>query len=194
MHELNARAATKYDSSNKAHERKLLELWDLAMPGVKLESRISSQWGLIGFQGNDPATDFRGMGLLGLDDLHYYAKVHSASFQRVLQSSRHETAWFSMAVVGINITGFVISLVRTRQLQGYFYKFGTTKDVYEEFYCYVFDSFEKIWTQYATPLTIMDFGRVFQEFQGKIEKQLLEGYPTVLDEDSVVFLKGKKAK
>jgi hypothetical protein len=116
MHELNTRAATKYDSGNKAHERKLLELWDLAMPNEKLTSRISEQWTTIGFQGVDPATDFRGMGrcrmfvpaicvlrvrwltffkgLLGLDDLHYYAKVHSQSFQRVLKSSQHETAWY----------------------------------------------------------------------------------------------------
>lgn len=39
------------------------------MPTVKLESRITKQWGDIGFQGEDPKTDFRGMGLLGLINL-----------------------------------------------------------------------------------------------------------------------------
>ena len=39
------------------------------MGDKKLDSRISGQWGELGFQGNDPATDFRGMGVLGLDQL-----------------------------------------------------------------------------------------------------------------------------
>ncbi len=40
-------------------------------PSVELEDRITKQWQDIGFQGNDPATDFRGMGLLGLTCLQY---------------------------------------------------------------------------------------------------------------------------
>jgi hypothetical protein len=62
---------TGYDSSNKDHEEKLLELWDLLMPARKLESRVSNSWKDIGFQGDDPKTDFRGMGILGLENLQY---------------------------------------------------------------------------------------------------------------------------
>lgn len=32
------------------------------MPDTELNGRITKQWGDIGFQGNDPQTDFRGMG------------------------------------------------------------------------------------------------------------------------------------
>lgn len=42
---------------------------------------------------------------------------------------------FSMAIVGINITDFALQLVRTRQLQYFLYKYGTTKTMFEEFYC-----------------------------------------------------------
>jgi len=35
----------------------------------QLTSRVSDQWTDLGFQGHDPATDFRGMGLLGLQQL-----------------------------------------------------------------------------------------------------------------------------
>ncbi len=31
--------------------------------------RITKQWQDIGFQGDDPGTDFRGMGMLGLHNL-----------------------------------------------------------------------------------------------------------------------------
>lgn len=46
-----------------------LQLWEFLKPNTPLESRISKQWCEIGFQGDDPKTDFRGMGLLGLYNL-----------------------------------------------------------------------------------------------------------------------------
>ena len=46
-----------------------LQLWNSLRPETKLESRISKQWTEIGFQGDDPMTDFRGMGMLGLQNL-----------------------------------------------------------------------------------------------------------------------------
>jgi hypothetical protein len=36
------------------------------MPDKVLSERISKDWQDIGFQGKDPATDFRGTGYLGL--------------------------------------------------------------------------------------------------------------------------------
>ena len=45
------------------------QLWVVLTNGQHLESRTSSQWTQIGFQGEDPMTDFRGMGMLGLDQL-----------------------------------------------------------------------------------------------------------------------------
>jgi hypothetical protein len=41
------------------------------MPGHELKSRYSEQWKEIGFQGKNPATDFRGMGILGLQNLWF---------------------------------------------------------------------------------------------------------------------------
>ncbi len=40
------------------------QLWTALMPGEQLEARVTKQWGDIGFQGKDPATDFRGMGTM----------------------------------------------------------------------------------------------------------------------------------
>lgn len=47
----------------------VLQLWKELRPDTPLSARISKQWCEIGFQGNDPKTDFRGMGLLGLLNL-----------------------------------------------------------------------------------------------------------------------------
>ena len=58
-----------YNSENADHEALLAQLWSKLKPNTKLTSRISKQWTEIGFQGDDPMTDFRGMGLLGLHNL-----------------------------------------------------------------------------------------------------------------------------
>ena len=38
------------------------QLWHALRGGERLEARVSKRWQLLGFQGDDPATDFRGMG------------------------------------------------------------------------------------------------------------------------------------
>ena len=47
----------------------MLQLWNTLTPDEPLEQRYTRQWGDIGFQGTDPASDFRGMGLLGFYNL-----------------------------------------------------------------------------------------------------------------------------
>lgn len=54
---------SKYDSNNQEHEQILLLLWERIFPKEKLTARKSKQWVGAGFQGEDPATDFRAMGL-----------------------------------------------------------------------------------------------------------------------------------
>jgi hypothetical protein len=135
LHTLNARASVKYDSENTAHERKLRQLWDLMMPNEPLKSRISTQWTKIGFQGKDPATDFRGMGMLGLDNLFYLAKHYPATTERILDSSGHLSSGFSMAVVGINLTYLSLNLFRNRELYYHFYVQGVNVEAFHEFYC-----------------------------------------------------------
>ena len=44
-----------------------------------LEGLVSEAWKLLGFQGTDPSTDFRGMGLVGLQHLLYFANHDSTS-------------------------------------------------------------------------------------------------------------------
>lgn len=69
LHDLESFRTTGYDSSKLEHEKTLLELWTLLMPMTELESRVCNSWKDIGFQGDDPKTDFRGMGILGLQNL-----------------------------------------------------------------------------------------------------------------------------
>ncbi len=45
-------------------------VWERLRPGRKIKARKSNEWIELGFQAEDPATDFRGAGLLGLINLH----------------------------------------------------------------------------------------------------------------------------
>ncbi|KAG0368435.1 hypothetical protein BGX24_002833 [Mortierella sp. AD032] len=170
--EINQRVHTKYDSTNPAHERKLLLLWDLLRPQDKLDGRYTKQWGEIGFQGKDPATDFRGMGMLGLDDLVYYAKYYPMSSKHALECSHDPISWYSFAIVGINITAFAVQTLRTRQLQYYLFLNGTDRSVYHELYCYLFHRFNAYWSTLEPKPSIMDFERVFADFKIVMERQL----------------------
>lgn len=78
------RMSTPYDKANGEHEAALMRLWQLTFPDVPLESRISSQWSKVGFQGTDPATDFRGFGVLGLDAMIYFAGNHTDEWRGVI--------------------------------------------------------------------------------------------------------------
>jgi hypothetical protein len=155
------------------------------MPHQELTGMISTQWQEIGFQGRDPSTDFRGMGLLGLQDLFYYAKMHTKYAQHTLKVSQHQTAWFSYAIVGINVTAFALHLCRTRHLQLFFYTNGVNVQTYHEFYCWLMYNFGKYWSEYKYPITVLDFERVFKEFQNKVLGILVEDRIVLLNEEKL---------
>ncbi|CAO3634715.1 unnamed protein product [Cunninghamella echinulata] len=171
--EVNENAHTKYDSTNIIHEQKLLKLWSNLMPTIELESRLTKQWAEIGFQGNNPASDFRGMGVQGLDDLIYYTKTYPEAAQNSFINSQHPVSWYPFAIVGINISQFTIQILRTRQLQYYLFKYGITKDIYQDLYCYFYYTFNEYWNSFEEPrLTVMDFERVFKLYKQTIQAQI----------------------
>lgn len=91
VQEIESLRTISYDSQNLEHEKKLLQLWEALNPSYPLTARISKQWSEIGFQGEDPMTDFRGMGILGLDNLIYFATNHTKVARLILLHSNHPT-------------------------------------------------------------------------------------------------------
>ena len=61
---------------NAEHEALLRQLWTLCAPadgaGMPFPGAPSDEWRAFGFQGSDPQTDFRGMGLFGLVAIVYF--------------------------------------------------------------------------------------------------------------------------
>ena len=60
----------KFSFTNSEDAEKLVEIWEsLKGKGDQLILHISKRWSEIGFQGKDPSTDFRGMGMLAVINL-----------------------------------------------------------------------------------------------------------------------------
>ncbi|XP_041358917.1 ELMO domain-containing protein 1-like [Gigantopelta aegis] len=164
----------RYDSDNDDHETKLLNLWDLMMPGTELQQRIWKQWTEIGFQGKDPRTDFRGMGILGLDQLLYLAKVYPNQAKHLLSQSQHPQYGFSYAIVGINMTDMCYNLLKLKRLRGHFYNLRNDAPELSDFhevYCYVFVDFVTFWFD-EKPKDIMEFERLKDKYQKKMMRKL----------------------
>ncbi|NXT08759.1 ELMD2 protein, partial [Prunella fulvescens] len=170
-----------YDSENEEHEEQLIELWNLLMPHETLKARISKQWCDIGFQGDDPKTDFRGMGLLGLVNLVYFSKHYTNEARQILSRSNHPKLGYSYAIVGINLTEMAYSLLKNGALKGHLYNVVSglpQMEHFHQFYCYLVYEFDKFWFE-EEPESIMHFNQYREKFHEKIKGLLLD-YNVVL--------------
>ncbi|GIY19656.1 ELMO domain-containing protein 2 [Caerostris darwini] len=174
LYEIELLRKTPYSSDNKEHEDKLLKLWSLLNPDRRLENRISKQWTEIGFQGDDPKTDFRGMGVLGLENLLYFATEHTDAARHVLLHSNHPTYGYSFAIVGINLTSMAYDMLKNQSLQVHLYNSVKGRPFIKHFhyvYCYLFYEFDKFWLS-EKPRDIMEFSRIRSKFQDSVLKKL----------------------
>ncbi|NWT51749.1 ELMD2 protein, partial [Erythrocercus mccallii] len=170
-----------YDSENEEHEEQLIELWNLLMPHENLRARISKQWCDIGFQGDDPKTDFRGMGLLGLVNLVYFSKHYTNEARQILSRSNHPKLGYSYAIVGINLTEMAYSLLKNGALKPHLYNVVSglpQMEHFHQFYCYLVYEFDKFWFE-EEPESIMHFNQYREKFHEKIKGLLLD-YNVVL--------------
>ncbi|VDK69394.1 unnamed protein product [Litomosoides sigmodontis] len=168
----------KYDCKNENHEKRLLKLWELLMPKEDLKARMTDQWQKIGFQaikftslmsGHDPATDFRGMGILSLEQLIFLAQYDVAHAQSILSLSNHPLYGFPMAVTGINLTALVRRLLQCNALKMHFYNttFGTpTIDNFHHVFCQVFKLFCAFWTRRKPELIY--FNNIKDDFEDQL--------------------------
>ncbi|XP_022326725.1 ELMO domain-containing protein 2-like [Crassostrea virginica] len=175
---------TFYSHENPEHEEKLMQLWDILMPSEKLESRKSKQWSTIGFQGEDPMTDFRGMGILGLNQLLYFAIKYPDQCKTLLSRSHHPKYGYSFAIVGINLTSMTYEALRKGSLRTHFYNVTDKAPKIQDFhevYCHVFWEFDKFWFD-EEPEDIMQFGPMRDKFNRRLLHKLSKSQ-TILQSD-----------
>jgi hypothetical protein len=154
---------TPYSSTNPRHERALEELWSMLRPGqARQGGRISKDWADIGFQGTDPATDFRGMGYFSLLNLLALAQEHPAFCARhiatYLQPGGELTYW-PFAITSINVSGWLLEMLGAGELDSELLKRGMSMHTLNFIHYALFVRFVQAWER-ARPKSVMEFGRI----------------------------------
>jgi len=171
-----------YDTQNEAHEKTLFNLFTASFPNVALEDRITKQWKELGFQGKDPATDFRGTGVFGLKNLVYFAENYPIKFNEYLIGIKHFDH-YPFAVTGINITNALFEILgwgfkqtsSTARVQ--FTKlltcntdFTYQEKCFQEVYCLAFTIFDNEWSKASASYFL--FPKIIATARERLENEL----------------------
>ncbi|KAK4527235.1 hypothetical protein GAYE_SCF37G5157 [Galdieria yellowstonensis] len=176
------RQATSFDHDNPQHEETLFKLWDLLLVSSPSPcSRKSEEWKKLGFQGLDPCTDFRGGGLLALQQLVYFAETRR---ELALQMLKEASDSYPFACVGIHCTAAIVQLVHEDYLDMLLYACSEEQafKVIHERYCELWIRFHRSWKN-KTWEDIMSFQTCFQQQVDKAKQSIAKyGYITETDE------------
>jgi len=103
---LRRRLGVAFDGDDPEHRRALAVLWRLAFPEDGDEEvptgGASERWKDMGWQGVDPATDFRGGGFISLENLIFFGAHDPVEFLRLLRKTDGQRSdWeYPFAVAG----------------------------------------------------------------------------------------------
>ncbi|CAI8615953.1 unnamed protein product [Vicia faba] len=179
LQRLQERLQVSYDETCHDHQESLRALWQCAFPNVSLKGLISDQWKDMGWQGANPSTDFRGCGIIALENLLFFARKYPASFHRLLLKKDGDRAtWeYPFAAAGINISFMLIQMLdlysgKPRCLPGMnFVKLlGDDEEAFDILYCIAFEMMDAQWL--AMHASYMNFNEVLQATRMQLEREL----------------------
>ncbi|TVU03809.1 hypothetical protein EJB05_50657, partial [Eragrostis curvula] len=164
LQRLKHRMKVYFDPSRRDHQEALKALWHATYPDQELEGLISEQWKDMGWQGRDPSTDFRGAGFISLENLLFFAKTFSASFQRLLkkQCGNRATWEYPFAVAGVNITFMIMQMLDLQSKDEW---------AFDLLYCVAFVVMDKQWLEKNA--SYMDFNEVLKSTRTQLERELM---------------------
>uniref|UniRef100_A0A0E0IYY8 ELMO domain-containing protein n=1 Tax=Oryza nivara TaxID=4536 RepID=A0A0E0IYY8_ORYNI len=164
LQRLRHRMKVYFDPSRRDHQEALKALWHATYPDQELQGLISEQWKDMGWQGRDPSTDFRGAGFISLENLLFFAKTFSASFQRLLkkQCGNRATWEYPFAVAGVNITFMIMQMLDLQSKDEW---------AFDLLYCVAFVVMDKQWLDKNA--SYMDFNEILKSTRTQLERELL---------------------
>ena len=166
-------AKVTMENDNEVHCRVLDTIYKNLTGSKVKQPRFGPHWEDIGFQGNDPATDLRGSGFLGLLQLLVLVTKYRDIALEMYKLSTHSTYNFPFCVMSINITRIALQALRGNKLTRICNQTKQVIEVCNEFYVATFWRLYTIWKQEHK--TILDSGPLLNH----IEKYALKN-PLVL--------------
>ncbi|XP_039776898.1 ELMO domain-containing protein A-like isoform X2 [Panicum virgatum] len=180
LQRLKHRMKVYFDPSRRDHQEALKALWHATYPDQELQGLISEQWKDMGWQGRDPSTDFRGAGFISLENLLFFAKTFSASFQRLLkkQCGNRATWEYPFAVAGVNITFMIMQMLDLQSTKPktfvraiFIQMLSEDEWAFDLLYCVAFVVMDKQWLDKNA--SYMDFNEVLKSTRTQLERELM---------------------
>eukprot|EP00178_Gracilaria_changii_P003105 TRINITY_DN1452_c0_g1_i1.p1 TRINITY_DN1452_c0_g1~~TRINITY_DN1452_c0_g1_i1.p1 ORF type:complete len:287 (-),score=45.45 TRINITY_DN1452_c0_g1_i1:1741-2601(-) len=174
IHTVRAMSTQRFDSDDDAHEKMLERLWQLLLPDVKRDGgRYSKDWGRIGFQQADPASDFRGGGILALHQLLYISQHRQSVARRMIVEPPQELQRYPWACVGINLTMESLKILEARKIDHSLYGKSLEQAlvVFHELYCDMFEILHRTWIA-ANPDNVLSFPPVLKQALSEIHQEI----------------------
>eukprot|EP00775_Hariotina_reticulata_P010811 gene10811-10967_t len=112
--------------------------------------RYGRHWADLGFQGDDPASDLRGVGMLGLLQLRYLTHHNAEAAHKLYRLSHSDLQEFPLAIVSLNITRWALMALRAGALLRAARRLGSYILAANHFYCGAFYEFYARWRQGKT--------------------------------------------
>lgn len=180
-----ALALRPFDNNDSVQVTLLTVLYQkLTRKSASLCPRIGNHWDLIGFQGTDPISDLRGVGLLGLFQLVHFvlSPVTSELAQRVYKLSLISNHTFPFSALGMSITQITLSNLRSGRLNCEINRRGSpVMQTINLFYASVFYSYFREWRD--NNRTIADAGYVLEKIRKQSSTNIHQSILLILNYD-----------
>ncbi|KAH7434446.1 hypothetical protein KP509_06G018100 [Ceratopteris richardii] len=193
---LQLRLEVAFDRTRPDHQEALKALWHAAFPNIELKGLISDQWKEMGWQGNDPSTDFRGGGYISLENLLFFAKNFQKTFNQLLhkEGGRRATWEYPFAVAGVNLTFMLIQMLDLRSAKpsswcslNFMKILGDEDMAFDLLYCVAFKVMDTLWL--AMHASYMEFNAVMKATREQLEQELtMESVKSIQDMPSYMLL------
>ena len=135
------------------------------------------EWIELGFQCEDPTTDFRGTGQLGLMNLHYFVNADTPKAIQLLGEANLTEQHYFFACAGINFTHKLMFMLAEEKVKiQHFESCNDKEDALHRFnllYAHFFEEFHKYWISSNLKTSIMNFNIVLSDFCEKYKQNRL---------------------
>ncbi|PRP80054.1 hypothetical protein PROFUN_10737 [Planoprotostelium fungivorum] len=156
-------AQVQFNEDDNVHHDVLQTIRRKLTGEVCVSPRFGGHWEQIGFQGNDPATDLRGAGMLGLlQTLHMIYKLPNMS-QTSFTLSRDPDQGFPWCVVSINMSRIALECMREGILNSVMSGRNAVSalDAANQMHHAAFFHLYRLWVDEG--LTVVDFGQALNQ-------------------------------
>ncbi|CDW79344.1 elmo domain-containing protein 3-like [Stylonychia lemnae] len=146
----------KLETSLAEHEIIIKSIYRKLLPNDQNCRTIGAHWGNIGFQGNDPKTDLRGGGMLGILNLLYFVDKLPKTSILILKHSQIQQSEFPMAVKMLEMTVIIIKLLKQSKLTALCNQEHSVIETVNKLFCAAFLMFMETYISRKCNITNVD--------------------------------------